>query len=519
MVVPPAFPRRASAYLEDTKHGHEPTEQAPAVRAGWRGRWARLLMTVAIVLSACTGDPGGGDGTGGDDGSGGDVATAEAGETSAGSFLDINGWMWFYTTADEIRFVDLTAMLDDLHRQGIRVIGIYTPYDGDARKWLGAVSRNFYDVAPRSGTLADFTAMVDAAHERGMKVVAYFGNLNIDRNSEFFQTAEEQYAAGDRTSREVSAFRWVESDEAELPTPPTGPSQWVYSSIAEAYYWSLWGEPAFDLDLPGARDEVVRFEKFWLDTGLDGFMFDAAFPDPKFKQVMVDLPVTYTPNDKWLTFEVTYAEEFDAYVDFGLTSWFNLEDNDEENDYSLVVRGLADADHLEEAVAIADEANAEGTLTHAWSPWEPDAYPDPRMWVQEAAFLAGAGVAYGAPSYTNYLAWPERARTDWQRVMATVADNRALAPSATRTRVPAGPDPEVFAMVSVAEDSSQTVLLAYNPTGEPATLPVNLAGTGISTRQTPIDLYHQREAPPITGTSYSLELDAYGFAILQVQAG
>jgi hypothetical protein len=483
------------------------------------GRWAWLLVTVVVVLSACTGDHGGKGSTGtGDDGSGGDVAIADAGETSAGSFLGINGWMWFYTTADEIRFVDLTAMLDDLYQQGIRVIGIYAPYDGVVEKWLGVVSRDFYDVAPQVGTLADFTAMVDAAHSRGMKVVAYFGNLNIDRDSEFFRTAEQQYAAGDRTSREVSAFHWSDNDQAELPTPETGPSEWAYSSEAGAYYWSLWGEPGFDLDLPGARAEVVRLEKFWLDTGLDGFMFDAAIPDAKFRQVMVDLPATYTANDKWLTFEVTNAEAADTYVDFGLTSWFNLEDNDEENDYSLVVNGLIEADHLDEALAIAEEAHAQGKLTHAWSPWEPDAYPDPRMWAQEAALLAGAGVAYGAPSYTNFLAWPDRARADWQRVMATVADSAALAPSATRTRVPTGPDPKALAMISTAEDSSQTVLLAYNPTGEPSTLPVDLAGTGIPANQVPIDLYDQREAPPITGTTYQLELDAYGFAILEVQA-
>lgn len=189
-------------------------------------------------------------------------------ETTAGSFLHLNGWMWFYTTADDIRFADITGMLDDLHDAGIRVLGIYCPYDGDVDKWLGAMPVDFYDVSPHSGTLDDFTALVDAAHARDMKVVAYMGNMTIDRTSEFFRTAERQYAAGDRTSPEVSAFHWTDDDRDPLPAPEPkpGPNEWKYSETAGAYYWSLWGEAGFDLNLPGAREEAARFERFWLDT-------------------------------------------------------------------------------------------------------------------------------------------------------------------------------------------------------------------------------------------------------------
>lgn len=440
--------------------------------------------------------------------------------TTAGSFLNLNGWMWFYTTADEIRFAEITSMLDDLHDGGIRVIGVYCPYDGDVDKWLGAMPVDFYDTPSHIGTLDDFTELVDAAHARGMKVVTYFGNMTVDRKSEFFRTAERQYAAGDRTSPEVSAFHWTDNRKDPLPAPEPvpGPNKWKYSVTAGAFYWSLWGEAGFDLNLPGAREEVTRFETFWLDTGIDGFMWDAGVADPILREAMVDLPVNHTPNDKWITFEVTTAENADAYVDFGLTSWFNLEDNDEENDYSLIADGPAEADDLEEAMAAAEEAHGMGKLTHAWSPWEPDAYPDDRMLVQEAALLSGGGIAYGAPTYTNFLDWPADVRTDWQRVLTTVNANAALLPAASRTRMPAGDDPKAYAMRATAADGSQTALLVYNLRDEPATVPVDVSGTGIATDQTPVDLYAGGSAAPIAGRTYPVDLPAHGFAMLEVQA-
>jgi len=41
----------------------------------------------------------------------------------------------------------------------------------------------------------------------------------------------------------------------------------------------------------------TAIEKFWLDTGLDGFMWDAGLMDPKIQTYQVDLPKTYTAND------------------------------------------------------------------------------------------------------------------------------------------------------------------------------------------------------------------------------
>lgn len=436
------------------------------------------------------------------------------------SFRDLNGVLWFYNTADGIRFEDITADLDDLHARGIRILGFYAPYDGDPEKWLGCDPLDFYRAPPQSGTEDDWRALVGAAHERGMRVVAYFVNIYVDRASELFVSAERQFAAGDRTSREVDAFTWTDDPAAPLPEPAAGPSAWQRSDVAGAWYWSLWGEAGLDHTRAGALDEIERFERFWLDTGLDGFMFDAAFVDPAFRRAMVELPTTHSASDKWLTFESTEAEHADAYDAFGLTSWFNLYDEDCENDYALVAFGDWTIEDLEQGLAHADHARQLGKLTHAWSIWqdgECPEYPDEeRMRVQEAALLAGAGITYGAPHSEQYQAWAPTLRADWEQVLITVAANPALFPSASRARVPAGSDPQSYAMLRTASDGSQTALLVYNLQDVAAQLDVDLTATDVLAQQQPLDLYAGAASAAILDAHYLVELPPWGFQLLEV---
>jgi hypothetical protein len=101
-------------------------------------------------------------------------------------------------------------------------------------------------------------------------------------------------------------------------------------------------------------------------------------------------------------------------------------------------------------------------------------------------------------------------------VLETVNDNKALLPSASRTRVPAGTDPDVYAMQRTSTDGKQTALLIYNFHNTPENVTVDLTGTGINTHQIPRDLYKGGVGPVINGTSYTVSLPAYGFTMLQV---
>jgi hypothetical protein len=103
-------------------------------------------------------------------------------------------------------------------------------------------------------------------------------------------------------------------------------------------------------------------------------------------------------------------------------------------------------------------------------------------------------------------------------VLQTVNNNEALLPSASRTRVPAGSDPKVYAMRRTSQDGTKTALLIYNFNNTTANVTVDLTGTGIRTSQTPKDLYNGGKGPAIKGTSYTVSLPAYGFKMLQVSA-
>lgn len=449
----------------------------------------------------------------------------------ATAFQDLNGFMWFYSTYFGYKFTDITRDLDNLYRDGIRVLGFFSPYNGDMYTANGCDPLDFYSAPPQNGTMQDWRNLVAEAHRRGMKVVCYFVNIYLDPRSGYFKTAEQQYWAGDYTSREVSSFHWTENMLDPLPTPRSGPpgvSSWMYSSTADAFYWSLWFGPGFDYNLAGNRAEVARIEEFWLDTGLDGFIWDVGDMDALLQQYQIDLPKSYTPNDKWLTLERADSSAASTNLAYGLTSWYNYEDDYSVNDYTSVVTGAIDADGLEAALANADFARKNGCTTRAWSIWGDDrkanliphtypAYPDDDvMRVQEAALLAGAGIHYGAGMYDQYIRWSDTLRANWHKVLRTVNNNKALLPSASRTRVSAGSGPVAYAMRRTSADGTQTALLIYNFKSTGANVTVDLTGTGISVGQVPTDLYNGAGCPAITGASYTVSLPAYGFKMLQV---
>ncbi|MFE4670509.1 alpha-amylase family glycosyl hydrolase [Streptomyces sp. NPDC056716] len=448
-------------------------------------------------------------------------------------FQNLNGFMWFYNTYFDYKFKDIEKDLDDLKRSGVRVLGFFSPYNGDKNTCDGCSPLDFYSVPPQNGTMKDWEKLVDAAHRKGMKVVTYFVNIYLDERSEYFQKAEEQYAAGDRTSREVSSFHWTTDPTEPLPDLRMGPpwaSTWEYSETAKAYYWKLWFGPGFDYNLAGNTAEVARIEKFWLDTGIDGFMWDVGTTDPRWKPYAVDIPTTYTSNDKWLTHERANAATAEANIDFGLTSWFNYQDSDTVNDYSRIVDGTIDPDGLEAALHNTDIAREAGATTYTWSIWgddpvanlEPHIYPtypkDDVMRVQEAALLAGSGILYGAGMYDQYIRWSPKLKSNWEKVLRTVNANKALLPAADRTRVPVGDDPQAYAMRRTSENGKQTALLVYNFDDAPKKVTVDLKGTGIDTTQTPKDLYNGGKAPAIKGNKYTVTLPAYGFTILDVKS-
>ena len=488
-------------------------------------------------------------------------------EKERSSFLDLNGVMWFYNTWFDYKYTDLTAKLDEFKENGINVLGFFCPYAGDKEKYDGCDPLDWYDVPEQCGTLDDFKELVDQAHARDMKVICYFVNIYIDKDSEYFKTAEKQYAAGEYDEKECATFYWAEGTKDEPPAEsalPTSKSsvfgttspapflqpfktKWEWSETAGAWYCNVWLGGGLNFDMPGAQIAAADAEKFWLDLGMDGFAFDVASPTPSMQDLWVHIPETYTDNDKWLATErggSVRAEEFSKY---GYNCWFNdPTDVDQANDYTRVVGNILgadgkelsltddlevepiDVDGLEKAFENSDYAHSINCWTYAWSPWgdeaeenlEPHAYPtykdDETMRVQEAALLAGGGITYGCGMYDQYLTWSDTLRENWGKVLKTVNDNAALLPSADRRRVETVSDDMSYAMIRNAADGSQTSLLVYNLTDKEQTITVETGAAGIGNEAVLRDLYGDTEDRTLSGEEYQVTLPAYGFEMLEV---
>jgi hypothetical protein len=436
--------------------------------------------------------------------------------------VNINSFLWIFNTSTNIQFTAVTNQLDALYAAGYRVLAFYSPYNGDPSSWLGCDPVDFYATPPQNGSLQDWDNLVAAAHARKMKVVSYFVNDYVDINSAFFQKAETEYAAGNRTSEEVSAIHWASSGSAALPNSDyasNSPSAWQYSQAAGAYYWALWGMPAFDFSLAGAGAEVAKLEEFWLGHGMDGFMFDASAISTAGKQFTVTLPKAYTTTDKWLTFEVTQGSSGSSYGEFGLTSWFNYQDSDTDNDYTVSLG--QSASQIENRLKYGDIARSYSAATNANSVYafadvSSLSATDALKVVQEAAFLGGAGIYYNT-TYASWTTYSATLQVSLSKVLVALNSNPALVPSAIRSEVALISGAQAYAMKKVSADKSQTALLIYNFSSNAENITVNLAGTGIATSQTPLDLYAGVPALPITSSSYAVNIPGYGFKMLQVQ--
>lgn len=458
----------------------------------------------------------------------------KANALSFNSFLNLNGVMWYYNTWFGTRFSDIRNDLANLQDDGINILAFFCPYNGDKNMYAGCDPLDWYDVPPQCGTLQDWKDLVAAAHSRGMKVICYFVNIYIDTNSIFFKRAERQYAAGNRSAKECATFCWQNSSGGAFPSPSFGASgrgpyadKWVYSQTAGAFYWSIWKEAALDFNQQGSINTATDIEHFWLDTGIDGFMFDCARTDPKMQNLWITIPKTYTSSDKWLCPEVSEISRAQSYYNYGFTCWFNYEDNDYLNDYGRIINGDINADGLDSALANSDWAHSRNCWTYAWSIWHDDVsnlkhsepYPtytkDDVMRVQEAALLAGAGITYGCGMYDQYLTWSPTLKKNWGKVLKMVNSYPSLLPSASRTRLSTG-NLATYAMKRTSQDRSQTALLIYNFNNASMNVTVDLSDSGINTNQTPEDLYNGGDGPAITSSSYTVSLPAYGFKILCV---
>ena len=428
-------------------------------------------------------------------------------------FMKQTGGYFHYVRENDTTFSSVQSKIESGYysSRGVRNLIFYCPYRAN-EPWRGVPAVDFFDTNPNTGTVEDFRKMAASAHAEGMAVIAYMGLLFVDEENPIWMKAQRDYKAGTK-SPEANTFRFAADDSGQEPNY----GGWEYSDVAGAYYATSWEHPALDLGRPDGRNYVKSVLKFWMDLGVDGFEYDAIEGFwGQMGTIMSDVLVTY-PNStgqKYLIREGGYAsfansEDSDA---IGLTHVLLSGDTDDSSVATDVMNGEMSVDQLEDHFATYLDARRDvGRGAKAVSNYS-DMSATERAF--EAAVLAGNGAIMEIDYNLVYEDLDPDQQQQYDAVFVALARSVAEAPGASRKRVPSGSNDSTYAVVRVSTDGAARALNLYNFGNQPATLDVDLKGTGIVAGDIPIDLVTNEPAAAVTSGKYNVKLPALGYALL-----
>ena len=194
------------------------------------------------------------------------------------SFCDTNG-----DGLGDLRGV--IEKLDYIKELGADYIWL-TPFFVSPQNDNGYDVEDYYQIAPRYGTMEDVEELIAKAAERGLGLMFDMVFNHVSTRHQWFRRAME----GDPYYKEFFFFRRGRAKGQ----PPTnweskfGGSAWEYVEKFDEYYLHLFDVTQADLnwDNENVRREVQKIVRFWMDKGVKGFRFDvvnliskAAFED------------------------------------------------------------------------------------------------------------------------------------------------------------------------------------------------------------------------------------------------
>lgn len=134
--------------------------------------------------------------------------------------------------------------------------------------------KDYLDIDPAYGTLADFQALLDDCHSRGIRVILdLVMNHTSSRHAWFQAAAEYLRSLPEGQEPDPAACPYVDyyhfSRESKSGYAPLSGTDWYY----EAQFWSEM--PDLNLESAAVRAEFEAIADFWLGMGVDGFRLDA----------------------------------------------------------------------------------------------------------------------------------------------------------------------------------------------------------------------------------------------------
>ncbi len=169
----------------------------------------------------------------------------------------------------------ITQRLDYLDWLGVKILWL-SPIFCSPMVDFGYDIRDYTDIDPLFGTLADFDALLAEAHRLGLKVLLDFvPNHTSDQHPWFCEA---------RASRHNSRRHWyLWRDPAADGGPPNnwishfgGPAWTLDPRTGQYYYHSyLKEQPDLNWRNPEVEEAMHEVLRFWLERGVDGFRLDA----------------------------------------------------------------------------------------------------------------------------------------------------------------------------------------------------------------------------------------------------
>ena len=170
--------------------------------------------------------------------------------------------------------------------QGIRQRLPYIAQLGAGAIWLSPIFRSpmkdfgydiadYCDIDPLFGSMADFDQLLDDAHRQGLRVLLDFVPNHTSDQHPWFQQS--------RSGRDNDRRDWyIWRDPAPDGGPPNnwmsnfGGSAWTLDEQSGQYYYHafLSSQPDLNWRNPKVRKAMLETLRFWLDKGVDGFRVD-----------------------------------------------------------------------------------------------------------------------------------------------------------------------------------------------------------------------------------------------------
>lgn len=482
-----------------------------------------------------------------------DKAPAEGLGVPGTPFSSGGSWIYHYIHTPEppvygaTRFSTITERIkgDFYTSRGITNLMIYAPYQSTG-EYRGLPAIDYFATSPENGTIEEFRSMVAAANGKGITVTMYVALIYISPRNPIFAKAQADRRDG-VDSPEARMLRWDERVPDGSVPPPNGapPSEqdvarpleggWAWSEIAQRWYATSWGFPGVDFANASTREYAKRVLRFWMDLGIQGFEYDIptsywgmqGADAARQTEVMISAPREHRPGMQlYLHAEGigTYENEADSDR-VGFTHIMINGDDDLDSFASRAGRvpPTGTVDRLEEQWATYfDPRRTAGRGVYAISLYDLDL--DPRLRALDAAVQAGMGAQYSIDfeeliENSNGPNLPAAALEGVWDVFRILRKSPALAPSASRERVPAGDGARAYAIKRSSADGSRSALLLYNFDDSEASITLDLAGTEITVPQQSIDLATGEPGPELETATPTFILAPYGYRFLDVQAG